>query len=44
MGSAGQREKRARVREDDADKPSPWGSEREGERGRAGAGARGGWA
>ena len=36
MGSARQREKRAHVREDGADKPSPWGSEREGERGGAG--------
>jgi hypothetical protein len=31
-----EREKRACVREDDANKPGPWGSEREGERGRAG--------
>jgi hypothetical protein len=35
VGTAGQREKRARVREDDADKPRPWGSKRE--RGREGA-------
>jgi hypothetical protein len=32
--TARQREKWARVREDDADKPGPWGSEREGERAR----------
>jgi hypothetical protein len=55
VGTAGQREKRARVREDGANKAGPWGSEREGDRGRAGwrrqagpacqaQGARGGWA
>jgi hypothetical protein len=33
---AGEREKQARVREDDADKPGPLGSEGESERGRAG--------
>jgi hypothetical protein len=36
VGSARQREKRARVPEDGADKPGPQGSERERERGRAG--------
>jgi hypothetical protein len=35
VGSARQREKRARVREDGVDKHGPRGSEREGERGRA---------
>jgi hypothetical protein len=34
VGTAGQREKRARVREDGAIKPGPWGSEREREKGR----------
>jgi hypothetical protein len=54
VGTAGQREKRTRVREDSADRPGPWGSERERVRERAGwhrqagpacqaHGARGGW-
>jgi hypothetical protein len=36
VGSARQREKRARVREDNTNKPGPRGSKREGQRGRAG--------
>jgi hypothetical protein len=36
VGSARQREKRARVQEDGVDKLGPRGSEREGERGRTG--------
>jgi hypothetical protein len=42
VGSVGQRKKRAHGRDDGADRPGPWGSEREGGEGaRVGANKRG---